>query len=475
MTYTFVCPSQSAVPPVLPEEHIGNRLFRYFKARPEGINVYLYKVGSASAAAHGRVDEDDPVTLYDANGVAISTGWSDLEMVFWGGCQAVTITQAQADALRAAGYTVTTGPSTAPPTITSIAPSSGVVDTVVTLTGTGFLAVDTVTVGGIAAMATLISDTTLLVLTPAHADGVVNVVVTTSYGVAQIPFTYATPAVNAPPAITALSPTSGVAGASVTVTGTNFAAATDVKFDGVSATFVINSATQITATAPTHADAAITVTVTDANGTGAGATFTYATPPAPIITSVSPSSGVATTLVTLTGTTFNGTTSVTVDGASVSFTQVSATQVTFVAPTHVDAAVAIVLTTANGSDSDTFTYSTPPPASPPALTTLVASSGPTSGGSPVVITGTSMNLTTQVTFAGTAVAFTINSPTQVTCTAPAHAAGSVPVVVNSNNGPSNALTFVYADADPHPGSDLLLEDGSFLLLEDATSSLQQES
>jgi hypothetical protein len=35
-------------------------------------------------------------------------------------------------------------------------------------------------------------------------------------------------------------------------------------------------------------------------------------------------------------------------------------------------------------------------------------------------------------------------------------------------------TFTYATADPHPGSDILLESDFFLLLEDGTSSLLLE-
>ena len=42
-------------------------------------------------------------------------------------------------------------------------------------------------------------------------------------------------------------------GTSVVITGTNLTGATSVKFNGVTATFVVNSATQITATVPAGA------------------------------------------------------------------------------------------------------------------------------------------------------------------------------------------------------------------------------
>jgi IPT/TIG domain len=68
------------------------------------------------------------------------------------------------------------------------------------------------------------------------------------------------------PTITSFSPTSGPVGATVTINGTNFTGATSVKFNGVSATFIVNSATKITATVPTGATTG-TVSVTTPGGT----------------------------------------------------------------------------------------------------------------------------------------------------------------------------------------------------------------
>jgi hypothetical protein len=68
------------------------------------------------------------------------------------------------------------------------------------------------------------------------------------------------------PTITSFSPTSGPVGASVTINGTNFTGATSVKFNGVTATFIVNSATKITATVPTGATTG-RITVTTPGGT----------------------------------------------------------------------------------------------------------------------------------------------------------------------------------------------------------------
>jgi subtilisin family serine protease len=68
------------------------------------------------------------------------------------------------------------------------------------------------------------------------------------------------------PTISGFSPASGGAGSSVTITGTNFTGATSVKFNGQSASFAVNSSTQITATVP-NCSSTGTISVTTAGGT----------------------------------------------------------------------------------------------------------------------------------------------------------------------------------------------------------------
>ncbi len=55
-----------------------------------------------------------------------------------------------------------------------------------------------------------------------------------------------------PPVITDFSPTNGVVNDSVIITGANFTSASEVTFNGVSASFSVDSDTQITATVPTN-------------------------------------------------------------------------------------------------------------------------------------------------------------------------------------------------------------------------------
>ena len=98
------------------------------------------------------------------------------------------------------------------------------------------------------------------------------------------------------------------------ITGTNFTGATAVMFGGTAATsFVVNSATQITAVDPAEAAGTVNVTVTTSAGTSATSAsddFTYVAAASPTVTAVVPNSGPVAggTSVVITGTNFTGAT-----------------------------------------------------------------------------------------------------------------------------------------------------------------------
>ena len=176
----------------------------------------------------------------------------------------------------------------APPTATSLSPSSGPTagGTSVTITGTNFVAgATTVTIGGTtipAGSVTVNSATSLTVTTPAHASGNVAVTVATAGGMSgAVPGGYTYVAV---PTVASIAPTSGTTagGTTVTITGTGFNGATAVKFGATAAAFTVNSAAQITATSPAGGAGTVDVTVTTPGGTSATGAFdqyTYLTPP----------------------------------------------------------------------------------------------------------------------------------------------------------------------------------------------------
>jgi phosphatidylinositol-3-phosphatase len=179
----------------------------------------------------------------------------------------------------------TTTPNTAP-LITSISPTSGPAagGTTVTISGTGFAVGATVSFGGTAATnVNVVGSTTITAVTPAHASGPVNVVVTNPGGQNATSTNGYSYAAAAAPTVTAVNPTSGptAGGTSITITGTGFAAGATVTLGGATATGVIvNSSTTITATTPAHAAGTVDVVVTNSTGQSGTKTsaFTYTAP-----------------------------------------------------------------------------------------------------------------------------------------------------------------------------------------------------
>src|SRR5258706_368115 len=151
-------------------------------------------------------------------------------------------------AFKAAGAAGSTGPS-----ITSLSPTSGLVGTAVTITGTNFGSTQgTVTFNGTTATPTNWNATSIAVTVPSGAT-TGNVVVTVG-GIASngASFTVNTPAPN----ITGINPTSGLVGTAATITGTNFGATqatSPVTFNGTKATPANWNATSIAVAVPSGA------------------------------------------------------------------------------------------------------------------------------------------------------------------------------------------------------------------------------
>jgi hypothetical protein len=130
------------------------------------------------------------------------------------------------------------------------------------------------------------------------------------------------------PTITGYTPSTGITGSSVTITGTAFTGATAVKFDGRAASFSVHSSTQIEATVPDGALAG-TIAVTTPVKTGtSSAKFT----PTLSVSSFTPTKAAVGAVVTIAGVGFNS-------GSSVSFDGVKATSVTHVSATKLEAIV----------------------------------------------------------------------------------------------------------------------------------------
>ena len=171
----------------------------------------------------------------------------------------------------------------------------------------------------------------------------------------------ATVTIPALPIISAISPTSGGVGTSVTITGTNMAGATGVNFfGGITAKFTVVSPTSIVTSVPSGATAAGAISVMTPAGTATSAKFTpSATLVVPTVTaygSTSTRAGVSNTF-NITGTNLAGATTVALNGVSLTFKVNSATSLSVTVPATGVSTGAIKVTTAGGTSVNTNVFS----------------------------------------------------------------------------------------------------------------------
>jgi hypothetical protein len=246
------------------------------------------------------------------------------------GAQAYGATLSSSVAWTAVVVTFKLGNPTPAPTITSLSPSSGTDGTAVTITGTHFTGVSAVNFNGTSASFTFVDDSHITTLVPAGATSG-NVTVTTPGGTAASPTAFTVvPAIDA----SGISPTHGVIGATVTISGSGFTGATSVGFTGASqSVLTVNSDFQIITSVPSGAGTG-TLTVTTPGGTSAPSaqTFSVDPSPTPTISGFLPASGPVGTSVTITGTGFTG-------ASAVKFNSTAATVFSVTDDTHVNAIV----------------------------------------------------------------------------------------------------------------------------------------
>ncbi|MDI1314812.1 IPT/TIG domain-containing protein [Prosthecobacter sp.] len=350
----------------------------------------------------------------------------------------------------------------AAPTVTVIAPTSGSANggTSVTITGTNFTGTTGVNFGAAPATSvTVVSSTSITCTTPMGSAGTASVLVTTPGGTnaGTSIYTY----VLTPPTVTDISPPAGTSagGTPVTITGTNFTAATGVTIRGVPATGVtVVSDTSIICTTPSGTVGAASVAVTTPSGTASTNLFTYVQPP-PTVTGtsangISPATGstLGGTTLTVTGTFFNGAGGVTIGGVPATNVTVSGgdnTTLTCITPAGSVGTASVVVTTVGGTNADNslFTYAL----TPPSIASIFPTLGTAAGGTTVTISGQSLTGTTGVTIGGVAATRVILvNDTTLTCTTPVGSAGTAQyVVVTTPNGPStDPVPFTYVLAQP---------------------------
>ena len=145
-------------------------------------------------------------------------------------------------------YDVTT-PDPAP-VISSFSPASGPANTQVTINGTSFISVQSVTLGGTSVQYSVVSDTQISFVVPSGANGG-SITVQTATGTAFSSSNFTVDIQQ--PTISSFSPTLSPIGALITINGSNFINVRSVSFNGVSTSFTVSSTIRISARVPSGA------------------------------------------------------------------------------------------------------------------------------------------------------------------------------------------------------------------------------
>ena len=354
-----------------------------------------------------------------------------------------------------------------PPTFTSIAPTTGPLagGTPVTIIGTNLIGATTsgiynVSIGGTALTnMTVVSNTTIIGSTLAHAAGAVNVVITTPNGTVTGTGAYT---YESPPTFTSIAPSTGPVSVStpITIIGTNLIGATNsgsslynVSIGGTAMTnMTVVSSTTIIGSTPANATAgAVNVVITTPNGTATGPNaYTYVA--APAFTSITPATGplVGGTPITIIGTNLIGATNsgssiynVSIGGTAITnMTVVSSTTIIGSTLAHAAGAVNVVITTPNGTVTGTGAYTY---VAAPTITSISPTYGVQAFGTRVNITGTNLVGANagglyNVTFGSNLATINANTATTINMTAPAGSSNNtVTVTVATPNGTATIL------------------------------------
>lgn len=326
------------------------------------------------------------------------------------------------------------------PSISNLNPSSGLIGTSVTITGTNFGATQgasTVTFNGIVTSPTSWSATSIAAPVPNGAT-TGNVIVTVN-GVASngVAFTVTSPG----PTLSSLGLTQGPVGATVTITGANFGATqgtSTVTFNGTAGTPSAWSDTSIDVPVPAGATTG-NVVVTVSGIASNGLPFTV-TPP-PNITGISPTSGPIGAVVTINGTNFGPTvgtrvSGVTFNGVSARTNSWSDTQI--LVPVPAGATTGNILVSVGGVASNGVLFTV---TAPPAITTVNPTGGPV--GTSVTVSGSNFGSTqgtSTITFNGSSATPTSWSSASIVVPVPTGATTGN-VVVSVGGVASNGVAF----------------------------------
>lgn len=276
-----------------------------------------------------------------------------------------------------------------PPVVGEFFPTSGPVGTLLTISGTHFVGVTSVKIGGVEVSGFTLIGSQISASVPAGAkSGPISV--TTGIGVGVSAGQFFLTDVPAP-SIASFAPANGPSGTRVTVTGSFFKDASAVTFDGRPASFLVFG-NQIFATVPDGAASGL-IRVTTPSGTAVSSgTFTVTSSTIPKITSFTPTNGPAGTVITIQGENLFDVTSVRVGGVDAAFNLAANPNITVTVPVNaVTGVLTIVAAGGTASSAVPFVLSA---ATAPQILSFSPESGP--AGSIVILSGANLQNATAV-------------------------------------------------------------------------------
>lgn len=256
---------------------------------------------------------------------------------------------------------------TAAPVITSFTPATGEAGTPVQIQGSNLTGVTAVKFGEVAAEFSVFGGS-LLATAPTNAvTSPITVVTVSGSSTSTAVFTITR---RGAPVITSFSPTSGEAGASVEIRGTDLIDVKAVLFSGANASFTNLPSGIVFAIVPTNA-ATGPITITTPIGSQASSqSFTFINPRAPLIASLSPEKGDPGTLIEIRGTSLTGVLSAKFNGVEAEFLEFQSERLLAFVPKNATTGPVTVTTRAGTITSSaifTVTGAARPPITPPTL------------------------------------------------------------------------------------------------------------
>lgn len=331
--------------------------------------------------------------------------------------------------------------STAPPTVTGFSPAVGSVGAYTRISGLDFTGTTGVSFNGVPSQTFFVEGDQQIsaYVPPGATTGPISVTNTLGTAASSSDFT-----VLPPPVLSGFSPASGAVGDSIVMTGTGLLGVTAVDFNGVHASFNIDSGTQITALVPASA---ATGPIRLNNSVSSPKNFVILDGGPPAISGFSPISGGSGNKVTILGSSLGGTTSVSFGGVAAQFTAQDDGTIFATVPTAAVTGPITVVNNAGSTVTSTSFTILPPPS--------IVSFSPPSGtaGSTVTIVGTGFTGTQNVRFGPIggidATSFSVVDDSHLTATVPPGAiTGPIEVDASTGSAHSTKDFSVLATAPP---------------------------